>query len=86
MNFLSMNKFCFTIVLIILFSENCYGQEVIGSQIKQKVVNNGIGLGSVIAVVISWSRNKSILFAILHGLFSWLYVLYFIITRNSEEK
>jgi hypothetical protein len=26
-----------------------------------------IGLGTVIAVVVSWSRNKSILWAIIHG-------------------
>ena len=37
----------------------------------------GIGLGSVIAVTISWSVNKSILWALLHGIFGWLYVIYF---------
>lgn len=41
------------------------------------VIKNGIGLGSMIAVVISWERNKSILFAIIHGTLSWLYVVYY---------
>jgi hypothetical protein len=39
-------------------------------------VGPGIGLGTIIAVVVSWSRNKSILWAIIHGLFGWLYVIY----------
>ena len=42
----------------------------------------GIGLGSAIAVAISWSLHKSILWAIVHGVFSWLYVIYFAVTRN----
>ncbi len=36
----------------------------------------GVGLGTIIAVVISWSRNKSILWAIVHGILGWLYVIY----------
>ena len=48
------------------------------------VVRTGIGLGSVIAVVCSWDRNRSILWAILAGVFSWFYVIYFALTR--EEK
>lgn len=44
-------------------------------------VGGGIGLGSVIAVVISWSVNHSILWAIIHGFFGWLYVIYYFITR-----
>ena len=41
----------------------------------------GIGLGSAIAVAISWSINKSIVWAIVHGVLSWLYVVYFAVTR-----
>jgi len=39
----------------------------------------GIGLGTLIAVLVSWSRNKSILLAIIHGFLGWLYVIYAII-------
>ena len=39
----------------------------------------GIGFGSALAITISWSVNKSILWAIVHGFFSWLYVLYYAI-------
>jgi hypothetical protein len=38
-------------------------------------------LGSIIAVVLSWSRNASILWCIFHGILSWLYVVYFAFTR-----
>ena len=41
----------------------------------------GIGLGSAIAVAISWSLHKSILWAIVHGVLSWLYVIYYAFTR-----
>ena len=41
----------------------------------------GIGLGSAIAVAISWSQHQSILWAILQGFFGWFYILYFALTR-----
>jgi hypothetical protein len=43
-------------------------------EIPQIAAQTGIGLGSVIAVACSWQRNKSILWAILHGFLSWIYV------------
>lgn len=47
-----------------------------------KVVESGIGLGSAIAVAISWSVNHSVLWCIFHGFLSWFYVIYFAITRK----
>ena len=41
----------------------------------------GIGLGSAIAVAISWSLHQSIVWAIVHGFFGWLYVIYYALTR-----
>jgi hypothetical protein len=49
------------------------------------VVRSGVGLGSVIAVVCSWQRNRSILWAILAGILTWFYVIYFALTRQPEE-
>ena len=49
------------------------------------VTQSGIGLGSAIAVVSSWQRNRSILWAILAGVLSWVYVVYFALTRQSDE-
>ena len=42
-------------------------------------IGPGVGLGTIIAVVVSWSRNKSILWAIIHGILGWLYVIYAIL-------
>jgi len=39
-------------------------------------VNVGIGLGSAIAVVLSYAINKSIFWMIVHGIFGWCYVIY----------
>ena len=41
----------------------------------------GSSLGSAIAVAISWSLHKSIIWAIVHGVFSWLYVIYYAFSR-----
>lgn len=46
-------------------------------------VGPGIGLGTIIAVVVSWSRNKSILWAIIHGILGWLYVIYAILVPKK---
>jgi hypothetical protein len=42
----------------------------------------GVSFGSALAIAISWSVHKSILWAIIHGIFSWLYVIYFALTRK----
>ena len=44
-------------------------------------VKSGIGFGTALAIAISWSTNHSILWAIIHGLFSWLYVIYYAVTQ-----
>ena len=52
----------------------------------QTVYQTGIGFGSVMAIVCSWQRNRSVLWAILAGIFSWFYVIYFALTRQADEK
>jgi len=43
----------------------------------------GIGLGSAIAVAISWSLHKSIVWALVQGFFGWFYVIYYALTRDG---
>ena len=69
-------------IVILFFSLEAYCQTSVSPEVKQTVVKNGIGLGSVIAVVISWERNKSVFYAIVHGILGWLYVIYFLVTRK----
>ena len=49
------------------------------------VTSGGISLGSAIAVVCSWQRNRSIIMAIIAGVLSWFYVIYFALTRTPDE-
>ncbi len=51
------------------------------SKKRDHAVSHGITFGSALAIAISWSAHKSILWAILHGLVSWLYVIYYEVTR-----
>ena len=44
-------------------------------------IQSVIGFGTVLAIAISWSVNESILWAMLHGFFSWFYVIYYAIVR-----
>lgn len=47
---------------------------------KKETTHYGIGLGAAIAVAISWGLHKSIFWAFIHGLLSWIYVLYYWLT------
>jgi hypothetical protein len=41
----------------------------------------GVGLGTILAIVLSWSRNSSIFWAIVHAFCGWFYVIYYALTR-----
>ena len=41
----------------------------------------GVGFGSALAIAISYTTNHSILWAIIHGILGWLYVIYFALFR-----
>lgn len=47
----------------------------------QEAAKAGISFGTALAIAISWSQNHSILWAIVHGVLSWVYVVYFALTR-----
>ncbi len=47
------------------------------SYFHKVAVTGGVGLGSAMAVTISWSVNHSIWWALCHGVFSWFYIIYF---------
>lgn len=49
---------------------------------RSDYASSGIGFGAALAIAISWSLHHSILWAMFHGLFSWLYVIYYACTRE----
>jgi len=50
--------------------------------IREEAARSGITFGSALAIAISWSVNKSILWAVIHGLFSWVYVIYYALFKR----
>jgi hypothetical protein len=68
-----MKKILTALIPLIFIFSSCDDQE---NYPQPVYIAPGVGLGTIIAVVISWHRNKSILWAIIHGLLGWLYVIY----------
>ncbi len=48
-----MNKIKLALIFLLLFSLECFSQQNGNPEIRQTVVKNGIGIGSVIAIVVS---------------------------------
>lgn len=46
---------------------------------RKEIVRSGITFGTALAISISWSINNSVLWGIIHGFFSWLYVVYYVV-------
>jgi len=42
---------------------------------------SGIGLGSILAVILSWTRNHDLLWAIIDFILGWIYVIYWFLTQ-----
>jgi hypothetical protein len=49
--------------------------------VRRDVVKSGVGFGSALAMVISYTAYKSVLWAIIHGILGWLYVAYFVLIK-----
>ena len=47
-------------------------------------LKTGLTFGSCLAMIISYAAWKSIFWAILHGLFSWGYVIYYAIRYTGQ--
>ena len=47
--------------------------------VVEKIVKHGVGFGSALAMIISYTAWHSIGWAIFHGLLSWFYVIYYAI-------
>lgn len=58
-----------------------YGKEKKNWHLDIKILSpeNGLGMGAVLAMIISYTKWQSIGWAILHGVLNWAYVFYYII-------
>lgn len=43
-------------------------------------------VGATLSVVISWETNHAVLWAVLHGFLSWLYVIYAVVAHSDRVK
>ncbi len=73
-----MKKTQLALIFILLFSLEGFSQQTF----QRTIVEKGIGLGNALAIVVSWHKNKSLLWAIFHGICGWLYVGYYAINRK----
>jgi len=48
---------------------------------RQRILKYGISFGTALAIAISFTTNHSVLWAIIHGFLSWIYVLYYVLFR-----
>ncbi len=42
----------------------------------------GVSFGTALASTISFNKNQSVLWAVIHGFFSWFYVLYYLLFKS----
>lgn len=46
---------------------------------EKRYYASGLGLGSILALIISWSVNHSVFWAIIHAFFGWFYIIYYLL-------
>jgi hypothetical protein len=76
-----MKKFMLLLLLCTIASTPLFASFSVEAAASNPAVRGGIGVGTIIAIMASWTRNKSVLWAILHAFFGWFYVIYYVITR-----
>jgi hypothetical protein len=79
-----LNLKIFTMFITLLMLGSCVTTTTGGGYMHPVYIGPGIGLGTIIAVVVSWNRNKSILWAIIHGFLGWLYIIYVLIVGKKK--
>ena len=42
-----------------------------------------LGFGSVLAITLSWTANQAIIWALVHGLLGWIYVIYYLFAHDG---
>jgi len=79
-----MSKISLALTSMMVFLFSCSNGSNDSEYYRPVYYGPGIGLGTIIAVVISWSRNKSILWAIVHGILGWIYVIYALLVKKKD--
>jgi predicted acylesterase/phospholipase RssA len=43
----------------------------------------GFSIGTIIAAILSWQRNKSVFWALIHGFLGWFYIIFVALTEDK---
>jgi hypothetical protein len=54
------------------------------SQVSE-LISYGISFGTALAIAISFNQNRSVIWAIIHGFFSWFYVIYYLLFKRTSS-
>jgi hypothetical protein len=49
--------------------------------IYKRPETTGFGIGFILAALLSWVVNHSIIWAVIHGILNWWYVIYWVFTK-----
>ena len=44
-------------------------------------VHYGVTFGNALAIAMSWTTDKSVIWAVIDGFLSWIYVIYYVLTH-----
>ena len=47
--------------------------------------SGGIGIGTIGAALLSWCTHHSVLWAVLHAVLGWLYIIYWVACTNYDS-
>ena len=50
---------------------------------NRRIFSGGISLGALLAFALSWFKHQSLLWAIVHAIYSWFYVAYYALTESG---
>ena len=53
---------------------------------EEHTIYYGISFGTALAIAISFNTNRSLLWAIIHGIFGWFYVIYYLLFKKAPPS
>jgi hypothetical protein len=61
---------------------HCFPEGEAIMNVRIESAKYGASFGSALAIAVSYNNNHSVLWAIIDGVLSWLYVIYFVIVNS----
>ncbi|WP_158984247.1 hypothetical protein [Lysobacter panacisoli] len=52
---------------------------------EARAAGAAFGFGNALAMLLSWSVNRSVLWALVHGFLSWVYVIHYMLVHAGKR-